>query len=473
MKKIKISLYSLLIAASFASCKKQLDIVPTGIFEESRAFRSVTDLEQGVLGVYSAWNGENTMYINAIISDEVKLSSENRGQGQFEHKWQYSSGSASFNYAGWYQMINRANKVIQAAAGVTPFNSTEQTLKDQLIAEAIALRAVAHFELLQRFGPIGYQPTGLGVTYVNTVLTPFDKPARGTVAQTLAGINADLTTARGNAALPAAPVTVANYGNIRISKAFVAGIQARVALYMKDWANASTFATDAITLSGKTLATGSTFTGIWTDAAATTTEPEVFLRLRRTGTGVGTLWQDTNGDVFFEPSEKLKAQYNRSTDIRFNAYFQITPNGPGVDTALIKKFFTSSRGPKIVDVKLMRVAEMYLIRAEAKAELNDLVGAAADINTLRAARIAGYTPITYADKASAVADILNERFKELAYEGFRYFDLKRREMPVARLAADVTSPTWMTLAANDYKMVLPIPQTELNANPNSTQNPGY
>ncbi len=470
MKTIKISLFSLLLAASVVGCKKQLDIIPTNIFEESITFKTVTDLEQGVLGIYTAWNGENTMINNAVLSDETKLSNENRGQWQFEHKWQYSSGTESFNFFGFYTMINRANKVLQAAAGVAPFDAAEQTKKDQLIAEATALRAAAHFELLQRFGPVGYDPNGLGITYVNTVLTPNDKPARGTVAQSLAGIEADLATARASS-LSNAPQLTANYGNIRISKAFVAGLQARVALYKRDWAAASTAASDAITLSGKTLATGATFTGIWTDAAATTTEPEVFLRLRRTGTGVGTLWQDTNGDVFFEPSDKLKQQYNRTTDIRFNAYFTINPTAQ--DTALVNKFFTSSRGPKIVDVKLMRVAEMYLIRAEAKAELNDLAGASADINTLRAARIAGYTPITYSDKATAITEILNERFKELAFEGFRYFDLKRRGLPVARLGSDVTSSQWQNLPANDFRMVLPIPSSEVRNNPNHTQNPGY
>jgi len=471
MKQIKISLLSLLLAASVMSCKKQLEIVPTNIFEESITFKSVNDLQQGVLGIYSAWGGENTMYINAILSDEVKLSNENRGQGQFEHKWQYSSGTESFNFFGFYQMINRANKVLQAAGGVVPFDGTEEALKAQLIAEATALRAVAHFELLQRFGPVGYQPTALGVTYVNSVLAPTAKPARNTVAQVLSGIEADLVSAKTGTALSSAPQLIASYGNIRISKAFVAGLQARVALYKQEWANASTFASEAITLSGKTLATGSNFTGIWTDANATTTEPEVFLRLRRVGTGVGVLWQDTNGDVFFEPSDELKQQYNRTTDIRFNAYFTINPAAP--DTALINKFFTSTRGPKIVDVKLMRVAEMYLIRAEAKAELNDLAGAAADINTLRAARIAGYVPMTYADKATAIADILNERFKELAFEGFRYFDLKRRSLPVTRINSDVTSSQWQNLPSNDFRMVLPIPSSEVRTNPNQTQNPGY
>jgi starch-binding outer membrane protein, SusD/RagB family len=139
----------------------------------------------------------------------------------------------------------------------------------------------------------------------------------------------------------------------------------------------------------------------------------------------------------------------------------------------VKKFYTSSRGAKIVDVKLMRTAEMYLIRAEARAENNDLAGASADINTLRAARILGYTPVTYTDKAVAISDIINERFKELCFEGFRFFDLKRRGLAMSRLSIDVTSPLWQNVAANDFHFTLPIPQDELFANPAYVQNPGY
>jgi hypothetical protein len=206
---------------------------------------------------------------------------------------------------------------------------------------------------------------------------------------------------------------------------------------------------------------------IWTDE----TEAEVWLRLKRVGTGVGTLWQDTNGDVFFEPSEKLKSQYDRTADIRFPSYFLIG-NTAG-DTALIRKFYSSPRGPKIVDPKFMRTAEMFLIRAEGRAENNDLVGAASDINTLRAARITGYVPVVFATKDQAIREILTERYKELPYEGFRFFDLKRRGLGVERLASDVGSAQWQNLAATSNLMVLPIPQSEILANPKFTQNPGY
>lgn len=74
MKKLKIVVNLMILVLAATSCKKQLDIVPTGTINETNAFQTVADLEQGLLGVYSAWDGNNTMYINALLSDEVKIS---------------------------------------------------------------------------------------------------------------------------------------------------------------------------------------------------------------------------------------------------------------------------------------------------------------------------------------------------------------------------------------------------------------
>ena len=115
---------------------------------------------------------------------------------------------------------------------------------------------------------------------------------------------------------------------------------------------------------------------------------------------------------------------------------------------------------------------MYLIRAEAKAETGDLTGAAADLNTLRAARINNYTNATFATKGDVIDAIMLERFKELPYEGHRFFDAKRRNLPITRLAVDAQG-TALTLPAGNFRFILPIPNTEIQANPLITQNPGY
>ena len=116
---------------------------------------------------------------------------------------------------------------------------------------------------------------------------------------------------------------------------------------------------------------------------------------------------------------------------------------------------------------------MYLIRAEANAELNNLVAATNDLNTLRAARINGYTNVTLATKDAAITAIMEERFKELPYEGHRFWDLKRRNLPVNRLTNDAPNANSTTLAAGSFRFLLPIPNAEIQANPLIQQNPGY
>jgi hypothetical protein len=119
---------------------------------------------------------------------------------------------------------------------------------------------------------------------------------------------------------------------------------------------------------------------------------------------------------------------------------------------------------------------MYLIRAEAYAELGDdanVTLGAADLNFLRSRRISGYTDATFATSQELIDAVMTERFKELCFEGFRFFDLKRRGLSIERAPGDFTSANWQSLPAGNFRFTLPIPVGELQANRNIRQNPGY
>lgn len=458
MKKLFIPL--IVFAVGLSSCKKQLDLLPTDSIDISKAYTSVSDLEQGLMGVYSANSYTNKIYIGSILSDETKISNENRGQGQFTFKWQYSSGEGEHNgdFGQYYVMLDRLHRVLSALDNVAAKNQAETDRKDRIKAELIGLRGVALYELLIRFMPTGYDPNALGVA----IMLKSDiaaKPARNKVGEVVAQIETDLATARNSSAIPNAPDDV-----VRLSKAALAAYQARTALLKRDFAQASTYATDAINLSGKTLATGTTFVNYWKDA----NESETIWKYKNQN-APQLLWRDSNGDVFFEPSNKLKSQYNKVNDIRYTTYFGAADN----DTSIVIKYPGNASGPQINDEKIVRLAEMYLIRAEAYAEQNKLAESAADINAVRAARITGYTNVTFSTKDEAITAVINERYKELCFEGFRFFDLKRRGLPINRLINDVQSTSWQNLAAGDYHFALPIPQDEILANPNAVQNPNY
>lgn len=464
-------LYILLVlVVGFSACDKRIDLLPTDSINESNAFQSVKDLEQGLLNGYGSIGGENLMYANSIITDLTKISNENRGQGQFEFKWQYvpTAPTGGVTIAIWdnlYLAIGDINKVLIVIDNVPVKSPTEETEKQKIKGELLGLRAILHFYLLQFYAD-RYNPSALGIPYTTTSDISA-KPARQPVSEVIAAIESELAAAKA-APLPATPPVTPTVGTIRLSKAAISGFQARVALYKGEWAKAEQLATETITTANKPLANMNTFPDIWTDAS----EAEVLWKLRRTGTSVGTLWQDNNDDVFFEPSDKLKSLYNKTNDVRFPTYFLI--NNPGDDdTALINKFRASIRGLRINDIKMMRISEMYLIRAEARAEQNNLTGAAADYNTLRSARITGYVNETFVSKAEAITAILNEKARELAYEGFRFLDLKRRNLPINRFPSDVQSTEWLNLSADNFRWLFPIPQRSILANPNMVQNPGY
>ena len=92
--------------------------------------------------------------------------------------------------------------------------------------------------------------------------------------------------------------------------------------------------------------------------------------------------------------------------------------------------------------------------------------------TLRDARINGYTAASFSSKGDLITAIMNERFKELAFEGHRFFDAKRRNLPIIRLAVDAQNNK-TTLESGNFRFLLPIPNSEIQANPLMVQNPGY
>jgi hypothetical protein len=460
----------LALTGALGSCKKQLDLLPSDSIPPASAFQNVVDLQKGLFAVYAANNPGNKIYIGSLLADEVKLSNSNRGQGQLGFKWKYTPADNSdeteflSDFALYYSEIDDINKMLAVIDGVPANSTSDVAIKKRIKAELIALRGIAHYEVLIRFMKTGYDAASLGVP-IMLKSDLLGQPARAKVGEVITQINADIAVGRAETGIPNAPGTLVD-DVIRLNQATLAAYQARVSLLTKDWAGAVTHALEALQLSGKTLATGQNFLDYWFD------KNEIETLWKYSNNQAPQLyWTDTNGDVFYEPSEKLKKEYDRVNDIRFKAYFAIDPTA--TDTSLVNKYPGSAAGPQINDEIHVRVAELYLDLAEAYAQQNDLIHAAQYINQLRAARITGYAAVSFATQSDAVAAAIDERFKELCFEGFRFFDLKRNSLPINRLGADVQSPNWQNLLANDYHFALPIPQHEMFANKNMVQNQGY
>ncbi len=476
--------YKLLLILTFfiglSSCKKLIEIRESDALVGSKALTNVTYVEQAIVGAYAPLSPDMDILLNATFADEVAKA--DFYNAVTTHEWQYGPGDVGLrdNFTAinpLYNAINRANVALAALPGADSTKPGDLVKKSVLKGECLFIRAYAHFELFRIYCN-NYDPAGLALPYMETsTITPMPRIAMGPYFDKL---SADLVAAKALVPNNLTDIGRANY-------AAVAGLQARVALYTRDWANAETFASqfiDAVPIANRT-----TFPNIWTDA---TTAEQAFRFVKTTtiGARLGSLFRGTSsaatasgiGTITWKPSEKLWSSYDKVNDVRFNSYFKDEPLLAGSgrsSTRLIAKYAGggyAASNENVANGKLLRTGEMYLIRAEARAELTKLTGtnsAESDMNTLRTNRIANYVNVVYTSKQQAIDDILQERFKELAYEGHRFFDLKRRSLPVTRLAVDAPSSAGATLPANDFRFVLPIPLPEITANPTLKQNPGY
>lgn len=176
---------------------------------------------------------------------------------------------------------------------------------------------------------------------------------------------------------------------------------------------------------------------------------------------------DVRYHVMVHPQSIVDKNYTISSDPRTS------------DKLVIRKYpGTATNGFLTNDIKIMRLSEMYLIKAEAQIATGDLTGAATTMRTLRNARFNKVQDLpVYADAAAAWRDVLFERRKELAFEGFRYIDLKRlgaaANQGIERDAVDCAVNGQCSMSVDNFKFTLPIPTTETGVNGAIQQNPGY
>jgi len=469
----KIFVFLILGGLALHSCSK-LDTPPTDVIDPSKAFRNLDDLNIGVLGAYAALT-TSLIEAGAIVSDEVMYPTENTVSNNTAHRWLYNSGSSSVTSAlyEYAVVIDRANRILEAAPTIPV--AGEQNRLDQYRAEALALRAYSYLELIRAYAS-SYEPTGMGMPYLKERTLAY--LARESVKSNFDNLNADLKTAK--ELIPSA-LNV----NTRITKTAIAAIQARAALYEKKWSDAITYASEV--MAAEPLAPKSDFGKIWKDSS----QSEVIWKLARVvgDSRIGEAFFRDPGRaaeiVLYAPSFKLIDMFGTTTqradDVRFSSYIQYVPTRPtGKSQYMIYKYIGKDPvgQPALADIKLFRAGEMYLIKAEAELENNNgsagITAAAKDLNDLRRARIYNYIDQNFNDKQSLVNAIYNERFKELAFEGHRFFDLKRRNLPVERTTQDAINTSGaVKLETTAAQYCFPISDREMSINKNMIQNPNY
>ncbi|MGB5982182.1 MAG: RagB/SusD family nutrient uptake outer membrane protein [Nonlabens sp.] len=498
MKKYSLILITMLLAV-VVSCDDATDGIQPGEFSADAAFQNVDDLEQGIFGVYSSLSIANLVSFTSIFTDEVSIGVSNGGQGLTNdalHTYTLNSnnGTVLGLWNGNYSLIFRANILIQAARSIEPVDDIEQEAYDRVLAQAFAIRAFGHSQLLSVFAEDLTNDNSLGVITIDFVPTSDTFLPRSTVGETMTFINNDLDEAQ---RLFSGTTMVPNGNRIFIDVDFVKALRARMALYTEDFSTAGAMADEL--LSVYQISDRSEFPLVWTDQS---TEGVIFKADRTDNNGgLASIWNtnatnaaggvlyevsrsvyniiesnpnDIRESVYIDPTSVIDPDYQNSTDPQETDILVIDkyPGDPNLNSILIN------------DQKIFRAAEMALVKAEVQVNNGDFSGAALTVQSIRDNRFGSVQPQpTYSDAQEAWRDILLERRVELFLEGHRYIDFNRlaEKANVTAYDRDETDCSIPVLPLCDLPrsdirtQAWPIPQAEFAGNPaiSGQQNPGY
>ncbi|MEE9361613.1 MAG: RagB/SusD family nutrient uptake outer membrane protein [Cellulophaga sp.] len=452
---VKLSLI-LLIGCNIAlfSCESFLEVEPpSNQITGEAVFKNTSTATAALVNIYAGLRLDG-LFDGTTISITGTLAHYADELESFGNSHYYDNALDPLNsgvlstWGNTYNLIYAANAVIERVN-----NSTEipQENKDQLIGEALFSRALMHFYLTNLFGDIPYIATSN--FQENT------QASKMSVAEVYQKIITDLLTAKGLLS----NVYISGE-RTRPNSGVVSALLSRVYLYHEDWENAE---------QESSLLVGNTGVYTWeTDLS------KVFLKESRS-----TIWQfkplvnglNTNEAsvyIFVSGPPPLTALTNtlidgfEPGDNRFTNWVGTVTDGTDTWYHVFKYKAQGNTGTSVEYSKQFRLAEQYLIRAEARAMLNDIVGAQSDLNVIRTR--AGLGNTTAATTNDLLDAILHERQVEFFVEkGHRFFDLKR--MGKADAVLSLVKPGWNTTDA-----LFPIPEEEILVNSNLLpQNPGY
>ncbi len=443
MKLIK-NISILLIALLLSSCEDKLELEPRQSISIDVATSTPENIKSILIGAYASATGSHDGTIH-IASDLLGNTNQVNWNGTFD-TWREmfnkeltaTNGEAFSIYRDAYNVIGDVNTVL---ANLDKF--TDASDKNRVEGEARFLRGLNLFDMVRLYGKPYVSGTTNNQLGVSIILTPPSiniKQPRNTVEECYTQIIEDLTKAYN--LLPA------NNG-IYADKYTAQAILARVYLQMQDYVKARDAANDVIMNSGHSLVMSS-----FADVFDTDTNNSEYIFSwfvnEQEGANISVLHYATEelggrgGDI--SVTDAYVAKFDSATDERASFFYFF--GGERLTSKFTRQF---------ANTQIIRLAEMYLIRAETNFRENTTVGDTPinDVNLIRGRSSATvFTTLT-------LPVILNERELELGFEGFFLHDAKRTQSNVGGLAYD-----------ND-KLVLPIPRAALDANDLLEQNPGY
>ncbi len=457
MKVLKLCLLLTLIA-SFTACNLLDEQSPNEI-PALDAIKNGASAEAALYGIYNSMQQKG--YYGGQFALIGEAMTDNAATGGYQVISLDELGNKAVTPANvlteelWlsaYRVVANCNGLLTALPKVSDLALAR---KKDIEGQARAIRALAHFDLLRYFGEHWKANSTFGVPIVTTVQTINDRPARATVGAVYKVVTDELTAALG--LLDAAKETP-QYVNVQTVNALLA----RVYLYQKQMAKAAEYATKVINSKKYDLLDAKDYGTVFSGRRTSESIFELAFDVQNKSAYNGLTYardEAARPEVNFMASADLNDFFTntRSGDIRATLVnFDSTANDLTIQpNGRTEKY----RGEDIRDnpAYIIRLAEMYLIRAEAKGKVDGL----ADINALRAKReIYLLLPaMVLTDDAFRTA-ILEERRAEFNFEGHRLFDLARLQ----RLKTDI--------GIADFRSIAPIPGREIKA-AGLTQNVGY
>lgn len=477
MKKILI-LSFVATTLLLTSCKDFLTEEPIMQQSTELSLAKYDGLDNATVGAYAPLVSINWYGASFVLDAEMRSGNgyrdvdKNSGRYTVAYDLNYTSNATPALWGTAYYVISAANNVIDNLDGKAGIGGVTQQDIDNLHAECLFLRALAHFDLVRTYGKqYTVDKTALGVPYVLHT-DAVGQPERDNVETVYNNIVADLSTAEGLIAADYSREGVADAKSV-VSKLAIQALLSRVYLYMGEWQKAANYATTVINSGEFSLWAADKYAAAYKEDAPEGGEVifEVYGLKSNTYDGYwdAITWEtsaDKDGYSDCAASKDLISLY-ADGDVRGKMFLNNPEMAP--DTYWTTKYAGKDKGrPDVSNTIVLRLSEMYLNRAEALAHGAAISGAStlSDINTIREKRDAELY-----DNPSSV-DVLLERRLELAWEGHFWYDLARTKGSVTR--TDYSgSETNRNVPADSKYWALPINVRELDVNPNLVQNPGY
>jgi starch-binding outer membrane protein, SusD/RagB family len=440
MKKI-VGYILLMICLGCISCKKFLTQEPYNNLSITDVFKDLEGARTSLAGCYENLRSSEYYLRSFSVYSEVtggNIKYSRTANLALDLSYNFLNNIIENDMNGFYKkaysIIYNANTIIANVDNITDANIFQ---KNKMLADAYCIRALVHFDLTRVFGQ-AYNFTNDAshqcITIknsVSTILSPI--LPLNTCKQVYDQINSDLEKAISlypNAVKIFTTGDDKTYFSLDAAKA----LQSRVALYKNDWSKTISLTTDIINSTRYSLISNSNYVGSWRQKNTPTISTESIFELAFGNRIAGSL-----GDYYNAKSATYGQLASTNDLINLFSIGDVRAKASMfVDTTISAKLYSFSKkyqgmNDSANNIKIIRLSELYLNRAEANAELNNLTAALADLNLIRKRGLPTATTFTSTDKQMVLDEIFIERQRELCFEGHAFFDYSRKQKNIVRV----------------------------------------